>query len=140
MQKAKWKKYGIVLAVYIFLAILFQLIGGVQLKEIERADTGTTSKGVIPEFTEGQVVEQIFTAGADSLRQVGFMVATYARENSGSLELTIESANDQHKKQLMFLKWKIIRNTSGYLTALYRGIEGRIWFCVWSLSAKRDKQ
>ena len=94
MQKAKWKKYGIVLAVYILLAILFQLIGGVQLKEIERADTGTTSKGVIPEFTEGQVVEQIFTAGADSLRQVGFMVATYARENSGSLELTIESAND----------------------------------------------
>ena len=69
MQKAKWKKYGIVLAVYILLAILFQLIGGVQLKEIERADTGTTSKGVIPEFTEGQVVEQIFTAGADSLRQ-----------------------------------------------------------------------
>lgn len=94
MNRTKCKKYGIVFIGYIVLAVIFLMIGGRQLREIEQVESGTVSKGIIPEFTVGQTVEQTFTTNMDELRQISFMTATYGRQNKGNITLTIETVEN----------------------------------------------
>lgn len=93
-MKNKWKKYGIVIAVYLVVALIFSMIGGENLKKIEVETELTSGKGVIPEFTSGQNLEQQFTSNMDVIQQISFMVATYARENTGTILLKIQDAFD----------------------------------------------
>lgn len=92
----KWKKYGITAAVYLALAVLFLLIGGDHLKKISSVMSLTTGKGAIPEFSEGQYLEQRFEPGMDVIEQISVMMATYARTtNEGTIALQITDAETQ---------------------------------------------
>lgn len=97
MSNIKWKKYGLVACVYIILSILFLWVGGEQLRKLDLQETKTSEKGVIPEFIAGQKLVQPFSVDMDSLEEIEFMVATYARANKGNLHLTIETLDGEQK-------------------------------------------
>ena len=90
MKESKMKKYGLVIIVYLLLSAVFYIIGGEQLKSTVSKTPEIESKGVIPEFTEGQTWDQVFISNMDEIENIQLMVATLARENTGQIVLTIE--------------------------------------------------
>lgn len=124
MIRDKLKKYGLFLAGYMILAVAFFLIGGKQLKEIEQVDIGTVSRGVMPEFITNQVAEQTFVANADELRQISFMVATYARENQGNIEIMVESASNHEILAQEIVDVATMEDNSEYVWTFEKPIVG----------------
>ena len=91
----KKSKYIITFLIYIVAAIAFYLIGGDQLKRISVQESMTESKAALPEFTEGQTIEQTFASSADIINEIDLMVATYARTtNQGEIVLSIQDSVD----------------------------------------------
>lgn len=86
---SKIKKYVIIVLTCILGSIIFYFIGGKQLKQIEKNDSLTEGRGAISELTSGQTLEQLFTVNMDVIEAIDSMVATYARQNNGTILLQI---------------------------------------------------
>lgn len=91
MNIIKNKKNIILLCIYIGISIAFFLIGGKQLKYIEREFSPIDAIGVLPETTELTRIEQTFYTSMDEIDSLKLKVATYARENQGNLFLTLKN-------------------------------------------------
>lgn len=59
--------------------------------DVETRGTGYTTVG---ELTDGRIVRQEFTAGADGLRRIDLLAATFGRTNRGRIELRVISTRD----------------------------------------------
>jgi len=124
MNGSKWKKYGYTVLFYFFLAIAFKLIGGEQLKNIKTETGWTDSKGVLPEFTDGQTLQQPFMIEADIIDSVEFMVATYARENQGYINLALIDVKTGVVLATQELDIKTLPDNTIYIWGLEQPVEG----------------
>lgn len=82
---------AILAAAYWALALMVYVLGGEQFRQ--RAATSETFSAVasIGEITDGMTVTQRVTLDADRLDTIEVMTDTYARENTGTLILTIQN-------------------------------------------------
>lgn len=81
---------AIALAVYLLLVAGLYVLGGQQF-HARAVDTGTevSPTGDLDQLMAGDSVRQPFTIDADEITSVSLMTATYGRENSGSLLVSI---------------------------------------------------
>jgi len=71
------------------VAFLFMLIGGDHLRYKYVVSTMPQQTGAIEELNSDKVVKQKFTAKEETVDTIDLLVATYGRENSGLIQLTI---------------------------------------------------
>lgn len=84
------KLVTIVLAAYVLLATGLYFLGGEQFHKRE-TDTGTmvSPTGDLNELLAGETVQQPFVINADQITSVTLMTATYGRENTCSLMVSV---------------------------------------------------
>ena len=115
-----------VLGIYFIVAFLFMLIGGDHLRYKYVVSTMPQQTGAIEELNSDKVVKQKFTAKEETVDTIDLLVATYGRENSGLIQLTISDSQGkvvaEHKDDVSILedneiyKWVIepgIENAKG---------------------------
>lgn len=115
-----------VLGIYFIVAFLFMLIGGDHLGYKYVVSTMPQQTGAIEELNSDKVVKQKFTAKEETVDTIDLLVATYGRENSGLIQLTISDSQGkvvaEHKDDVSILedneiyKWVIepgIENAKG---------------------------
>lgn len=115
-----------VLGIYFIVAFLFMLIGGDYLRYKYVVSTMPQQTGAIEELNSDKVVKQKFTAKEETVDTIDLLVATYGRENSGLIQLTISDSQGkvvaEHKDDVSILedneiyKWVIepgIENAKG---------------------------
>lgn len=83
------KKYTSLIIAYFVISALFLFIGGEQLVKVSISKNHSESRGVLPEFSEGQYLEQSFNADMDLIEEIQLIFATYARENQGMVYLKL---------------------------------------------------
>lgn len=100
-------KLGCIMAViaYVFLAILFYYVGGDQIKYNKISSEMIEQDGVIGEILDNSIVQTV-TVQSDIIESVTFLCATYARENTGYLNVQIIDHNN--KKVLDDIKIDVI--------------------------------
>ena len=114
------------LGIYFIVAFLFMLIGGDHLRYKYVVSTMPQQTGAIEELNSDKVVKQKFTAKEETVDTIDLLVATYGRENSGLIQLTISDSQGkvvaEHKDDVSILedneiyKWVIepgIENAKG---------------------------
>lgn len=89
MNNKVWKNLLKVLGIYFIAAFLFMLIGGDHLRYKYVVSTMPQQTGVIEELNSDKVVKQKFTVKEATIDTIDLLVATYGRENSGLIQLTI---------------------------------------------------
>ena len=115
-----------VLGIYFIVAFLFMLIGGDHLRYKYVVSTMPQQTGAIEELNSDKVVKQKFTAKEETVDTIDLLVATYGRENSGLIQLTITDSQGnvvaEHEDDVSILedneiyKWVIepgIENAKG---------------------------
>lgn len=115
-----------VLGIYFIVAFLFMLIGGDHFRYKYVVSTMPQQTGAIEELNSDKVVKQKFTAKEETVDTIDLLVATYGRENSGLIQLTISDSQGkvvaEHKDDVSILedneiyKWVIepgIENAKG---------------------------
>ena len=95
MNSKRLKKgCAIALIAYIIFVILFYLIGGEQLHFRHEQSDMLTPSGVIGEITSDKVLEQEIVVNGDYLTSIKLMGATYARQNTGLLHVSVCDLSD----------------------------------------------
>ena len=89
MDKHIFKIYSILLAIFLFLAIVFYLIGDEQIKVREEASLLKEPVTTLQELSEGITVCQTFTVHTETLEKLSFLTGTYNRLNRGLLKATL---------------------------------------------------
>lgn len=89
MNIKKYKKYAITVLLYLIISIAFFLIGGNQLKYVNRELKQLETVGVFPEIIKDTKIEQHFSPQMDQITSIKILIATCARENQGNLFLNI---------------------------------------------------
>ena len=87
MKKRIFNIYIRLLLIFLFLAIVFYLIGGEQIKSQEEASPEFLPDGVLQELSEGITVQQKFTVHTDTLEKITFLIGTYDHSNRGLWEI-----------------------------------------------------
>lgn len=90
MRRKLLKRYGLLMAVYAILALIFFYVGDDQIKYRTKETVWGEAVGVLPEISEGNVYVQSFKANTDSLKKISLQFATYARENRGEVFLSVK--------------------------------------------------
>lgn len=85
------KGCGIAVAVYIILAVAFFLIGGEQFHYRDNSTDMLTAQTPIGEITADTVITQQIEVDGGQLTGLTFLGATYARQNSGILQIEVFS-------------------------------------------------
>lgn len=83
------KGCGIAIIVYLILVVLFYWIGGEQLHYRNSQSDMVTPSGVVNEITSDMVLEQEVSVDGDFLVSLDMMGATYARQNTGTLQIEV---------------------------------------------------
>lgn len=89
MLKKRLKQFSIFIFAYIAVAIAFFFIGGDQIQYSEITSNLQPTQGTVPELSAGTLVEQSFYSSMDTLDSVSVCMATFGRENSGELTLSL---------------------------------------------------
>lgn len=96
MNQKNLKKGCVVLLIaYIIVAILFNIIGGQQLRYRSIQKEMLTPNAVIGEITNKQIIEQPISIEGDILTGISLMCGTYSRHNTGVLKLEIISTDGE---------------------------------------------
>ena len=86
------------------------LIGGDHLRYKYVVSTMPQQTGAIEELNSDKVVKQKFTAKEETVDTIDLLVATYGRENSGLIQLTISDSQGkvvaEHKDDVSILEDK----------------------------------
>ena len=128
MKKRIFKIYSVLLIVFLFLALLFYLIGGEQIKVREEASPDLAPAGVLQEISEGTVISQTFTVQTHTLDKVTFLIGTYDRKNSGILEAAIIDEATGEIWETAFIDASLLPNDTYYewpLTTPVQGAKGK---------------
>jgi ABC-2 type transport system permease protein len=95
MIKRRIKHFSIIFFTYVIIAIAFFFIGGEQIQYSIIESNIQPVKGMFPELSSGNFIEQSFYSSSDTLNSLSFMAGTYSRENTGTLELSLLDADTQ---------------------------------------------
>lgn len=82
-----------VLGIYFIVAFLFAFIGGDSLRFKYVVSEMPVQTGMLEELTSDKIVKQKFIVQEETLDTIDLLVATYGRENVGTIELSIEDIN-----------------------------------------------
>ncbi|MCI8763219.1 MAG: ABC transporter permease [Lachnospiraceae bacterium] len=88
-MKKRTKQFSIFFLTYVIIAVAFFLIGGEQIQYSLIESNIQPVKGMFPELSAGNVLEQSFYSSSDTLDQISIMTGTYGRENTGTLEFSL---------------------------------------------------
>lgn len=94
-QKTLKKGCVVLLIAYVVVAILFNIIGGQQLRYRSIQKEMLTPNAVIGEITNKHVIEQPISIEGDILTGISLMCGTYQRDNTGTLKLEIISIDGE---------------------------------------------
>lgn len=95
MIKKRIKQFSLIFFIYGIISISFFFIGGDQIQYSIIESNTQPVKGMFPELSSGNFVEQSFYSSSDTINSLSFMVGTYGRKNTGTLELSLLDADTQ---------------------------------------------
>lgn len=104
----KIKKYLLVLLICFGLGAFFFLVGGDEIKYQSYFTEMAAANGVLQEISDDVEIQQHITLEKDILQKVSIRMATYARENTGILTLSLVDAEsgiilDEHQVDVSLL-------------------------------------
>ncbi|MBR1842196.1 MAG: ABC transporter permease [Oscillospiraceae bacterium] len=82
---------ALAIALYVIVAVSFYFISGDQLRYSFNESAMVNASNVVGEILSSQVLEQPVKVNADEITGLGIYAATYARENSGLLNVELVS-------------------------------------------------
>lgn len=93
------KVNAIVAIIYFILGITFYIIGGEQLKVGRSKDSISYENSVQPigEITSNVKIEQLFYVNSDIIQKINIKLATYGRENKGTMYIKLININSKEE-------------------------------------------
>lgn len=89
MLKNRIKQFLAFIIIYVIIIAAFFFIAQDQIKFTTITSNEPTAVGLLPEVSQGTLVEQSFYSSTDILDYVSVMTGTYGRENTGTLEMSL---------------------------------------------------
>lgn len=114
MKKRIFNIYIRLLLIFLFLAIVFYLIGGKQIKSQEEASPEFLPDGVLQELSEGITVQQKFTVHTDTLEKITFLIGTYDHSNRGLWEVTLTDETTGEELEKKAIDTSLLLNNTYY--------------------------
>lgn len=91
------RKWGIVSIISIVLMlIIFHFAAGKSLYYEQISTKMISNTGVVGEITEGIVIQQYIHPNSDYINGISFFLGTYARENNGTMKITLSSEENNY--------------------------------------------
>lgn len=129
---AGWKGLRYCLMIYLGLAILFYWIAKEAITYRSEVKEAAVQTKEIGEIVDGDVIEQKITYLGDFLSSFTFQVATYARENIGTIQIEVSAEPFDSKGNedivVQVYDMKTIRDNSSITMKVQRKAEGGEWY------------